>query len=205
RDMNEPLVAAALFFNRLVQAAVDEVVDDPNLVPRLEHLHGLLAQILADTGDAVGLFDGEAGDGEVGPVGAHQGDIGAVQCGDEGQAAGRRQHVASQQRRNRVRDGVVDVQQVEMIDLGDLGHARGQREAVRRVLKQRVAGYFDLVVVNARAGAEANRVGVGNEMDVVAAVRQLNAKLSGDDAAAAVGGVAGDADRKSTRLNSSHA
>ena len=70
-----------------------------------------------------------------------------------------------------MRDGVVDVQQVEVVALRHLGHARRQRQAVRRVLEQRVVGDLDLVIVDARrVRIQPDRVGVGDEVDLVAAV-----------------------------------
>ena len=79
--------------------------------------------------------------------------------------------------------------------LGNLRHARGQSEAVRRIVEQRVVRDFDFVIVDARhVGIETDGIGVADEVDLVAAVRQFEAELGGDDAAAAVGGVAGDAD-----------
>ena len=104
---------------RLIEVAVYEVGDDPNVVAHAEDLDGLAAQVFADGSDAVGLLDGVLGDGEIGTVGADQGDVGAVQRGDEGQVAAARgilpglQHLARQQGGERVGDGVVDVEQVE--------------------------------------------------------------------------------------------
>ena len=160
-----------------------------------EHFHGLLAQILADRGDAVGLLDGEFGDGEIGGVHAHQRDIGAVQRGDEGQPAHGGQHLLRQQGGDGMRDGVVHVQHVEVVALGHLRHARGQRQAVGRVLEQRVGRDLDLVVVDARrVRVQPDGVGVGDEVDLVAAGGQFQAEFGGDDAAAAVSGIAGDSD-----------
>ena len=54
---------------------------------------------------------------------------------------------------------------------------------------------FHLVVVDARQVLiEPNGVGVADEMDFVAARRQFQAELGGDDPAAAVRGITGDAD-----------
>ena len=118
-----------------------------------------------------------------------------------GQAADGREHLLGQHGGDGVRDGVVHVQQVELVALGDFGHARGEREAVGRVLEERVVGDFDLVIVDARGiGIEADRIGVGDEVDLVAAGGQFQAEFGGDDAAAAVGGIAGDADVHFTRV-----
>jgi len=63
------------------------------------------------------------------------------------------------------------------------------------VVKERVGGDFDLMEVDVRVvGVHADGRGVADEMDVVAAGGEFLAELGGDDAGAAVGGVAGDAD-----------
>ena len=50
---------AAAFRIGLVSIAVDEIVDDADFVLDAEDFDRLAAQIFADGGDAVGLFDGE--------------------------------------------------------------------------------------------------------------------------------------------------
>ena len=49
-----------------------------------------------------------------------------------------------------MRNRVVDVQQIEIVAFGDLRHARRERQAIRRVVKQRIVRNFDLVIVDAR-------------------------------------------------------
>ena len=51
-----------------------------------------------------------------------------------------------------------------------------------------------------KARVEANRVRVGNEVDLMAARGEFEAKLRSDDAASSVGGVTGDADLHSRRV-----
>ncbi len=122
-------------------------------------------------------------------------DVGAMQRGDEGQAAPGGHHLLGQHRGDGMRNRIVDVQQIEVVVLGHFRHARRQRQAIRRILEQRIVGNFHFVIVDAgSAGVQPDGIGVGDEMDVVAAVGQLQAKLGGDDAAAAVGGIAGDSD-----------
>ena len=161
----------------------------------------LLLQIFADGGDAVRFLDGEFRDRKVGAVRADQRDIGAVQRGDERQAPLSGHHLLRQQRGDRMRNRVVDVQQIEIVAGRDLGHARRQRQAVRRILKQRICRNFNFVIMNSReAGIEANGIRVSDEMNLVAARRQFQAELGGDNAAAAVGGITGDADLHYGRL-----
>ncbi len=105
------------------------------------------------------------------------------------------QHLARQHRADRMRNGVMHVQQVELVDLGDLGHARRQRQVVRRILEQRITRDLDLVIVNVglRFG-QADGLRIGDEVDLVAALRQLQSELGGDHTAAAVSGITGYAD-----------
>ena len=94
-----------------------------------------------------------------------------------------------------MRNRVVNVQQIEVVAFGDIRHARRERQAIRRVLEQRIVGNFHFVVVDARnAGIEPDRIRVGDEVNLVAARREFEAEFGGDDPAAAVGGIAGDAD-----------
>ena len=139
--------------------------------------------------------------GRYGAVQAHQRNVGPVQRGDDGQIAAARglllrlRHLARQQRGDGVRNGVVDVQQIERVELRDLGHARGQRQVVGRMLEERVVVDIHLVEEDVGfAAAQPERQRRGDEVDLVAARRQLNAKLRGNHARAAIGGVTGDAD-----------
>ena len=189
-------LGALLGAERHVDIAVDEVGDDLDGAFGVEVLDGFFAQVIRNRGDSVALVDAEPCDGQVGMVEADEGDVGAVQGGDEGQAlaiAG--EHFARQKRRDGVRDGVVDVEQIELVVVGDLGHARGEREVVGRELKERVIGDRNFVEGDVLlAPAEAEGLRIGDEVDLMAGGGQLDAELGSDDAAAAVGGIAGDAD-----------
>ena len=89
----------------------------------------------------------------------------------------------------------MNVEQVEIVQLRDLGHARGQRQIVWRIVEQGIARHFDFVIMNVRfLAAQPDGLGIGDEMNLVAALRQLQSQLRGYDAAAAVGGITGDAD-----------
>ena len=94
-----------------------------------------------------------------------------------------------------MRNRVVNVQQIEVVALRDIRHAGGQSETIRRILEQRIIRDFDFVVVDARnTGVETDRIGVGDEMNLVSAIGQFEAQFGGHDTAAAIGGIAGDAD-----------
>lgn len=90
---------------------------------------------------------------------------------------------------------VVNVQYVERLGLENFEHFRGKRERIRRMVEERVGSNFDFVKVNARIGGiHADRRGVADEVDVVAASRKFLAKLGRDNAGTAVSGVASYAD-----------
>jgi len=179
-----------------VDVAVDEIADDLDLAVNGEGLAGAVAEMGGDGGDAVGLGDAKAGDGEIAAVLADEGDVGAVEGGDEGEvAATGGEHLAGEEGADGVGDGVVDVEDVEGVELGDLGHAGGEGEIVGGVLEERVVVDLDLMEVDVLlAAGEAEGLGGGDEVDLVTACGELDAEFRGDDAGAAVGGVAGDAD-----------
>jgi hypothetical protein len=120
-----------------------------------------------------------------------------MQRGDEGQAAASRaipEHLAREKRAHGVRDCVVHVQKVEIVQLGDLSHAGGQRQIVGRIIEERITRYFDFVIMNVRfLAAQPDGLGIGDEMNLVAALGQLQTEFRGYHAAAAVGGITGDA------------
>src|SRR3954447_7870596 len=87
------------------------------------------------------------------------------------------------------------MQQVEVVNGSDLGHPGRESEVVGRVLEQRVLGDLDLVIVDIwSGGGQADGLRVSDEMDFVATLSELDAEFRGNDAAAAVGGITGDAD-----------
>ncbi len=95
----------------------------------------------------------------------------------------------------------MDVQQIERIPFRDLGHARSQGQTIRGELKQRVGRDFHLVGMDAReSSVQANRVGVSDEVHLVATGGELHPQFGGDNSAAAIGGIAGDSDLHFDRL-----
>src|SRR5581483_8623839 len=89
----------------------------------------------------------------------------------------------------------MNVQQVERVELGDFRHARGQRQVIRRIVKQRVVRYLDFVEEDVRhIVIQTERLRIGDEVDFVSALRELNAELGRDNTTAAVSGVTGDPD-----------
>ena len=70
---------------RFVFVAVNEIGNDFDGPQDAEIVHGFLSQVIRDRGDTITLFDAEAGNGQIRSVQPHQGDVGAMQRGDEGQ------------------------------------------------------------------------------------------------------------------------
>jgi hypothetical protein len=94
-----------------------------------------------------------------------------------------------------MRDGIVHMQKVEIVELRNFSHAGRERKVIRRVVEQRVAGDFHLVIVDVRLlASEANGLCIGDEMDFVPALRQLQAKFRGDNSTTAVRRITGDSD-----------
>jgi hypothetical protein len=68
-------------------------------------------------------------------------------------------------------------------------------------LKQRIVGDFDLVVVNSwEPGIEADRVGITDEMHLVAPNGQLQAKFGGNNATSTISWIASYADLHNGRV-----
>ena len=88
----------------------------------------------------------------------------------------------------------MDVQQVKRFGFENFEHFCGEGQRVRRMVEERVGNHFHFVEMDARiVRIHADRRRVTDEMNVMAAGGKFHAELGGDDAGAAVGGVAGDA------------
>ncbi len=93
-----------------------------------------------------------------------------------------------------MRNGIVDVQQIERGFLGHLQHFGGEGQSVGRVIEERVGGHFDFVKGDSLVHAvQADRNGVANKMNVVAASGELHAELCRNHAGTAIRWIAGDA------------
>lgn len=87
------------------------------------------------------------------------------------------------------------VQQIQRFGFEDFQHFGGERQRVRRMIKKWITRDLNLMKENVRiAEVHANRRSIADEMNVVAARGQFLAKLGGNDAGAAVRGIAGYAD-----------
>ena len=142
------------------------------------------------------MADGRA----VAGVAGEEGGVGAVEGGDDlGPLAGG-QHGAGEKRGGGMRHGVVDMKHVERVVAADLGHLDRERERVVGIFEEVVAVDDDGMEEHARvARRHPERPFVADEMDFMAAPRQLLAQLGGEDAAATDGRVACDADLEGGR------
>jgi hypothetical protein len=107
----------------------------------------------------------------------------------------RAEDLPRQVRAGGVRNGVVHVQHVEPLVLGHLDHPRRERERVGLVLEERVFTRLHRVkkdVLGVRV--EPRRQILADEVHAVAAPGKFLADFRRDHAAAAEGGIAGDAD-----------
>src|ERR1700704_3123751 len=92
-----------------------------------------------------------------------------------------------------MRNGIVDVEKIQVIELGNFSHARSERKIIRRIVKKRVPGDFYFVVMNIRFGAsQADGLSIRNKMNFMSALGEFQTKFGGHDAAATVGGITGD-------------
>ena len=137
--------------------------------------------------------------GTVAGIAAQQHHIGAMERDHDPRALAGRQHGHCEHGRGGVGHGVVHVQNVEALRRGDLGHLHRQRQRVVRVFEQIIVVDLHGMKMNARLVARhAERRRVADEMHVVAPLGELRAELGREDAAAADGRVAGDADAEGT-------
>ncbi len=131
-------------------AGAVEVVDDFDLLLGVEHLPGLFGEAVRDGRDAAGAFGGVLDDGREVGVAAHERDVGAVQGGDD--ARGVEVLLAAdlpgQQRGGGVGDGVVDVDDVQLVLVRHFNELHGQGQRVVGVLEQFVFVELHLMEVN---------------------------------------------------------
>src|SRR5215510_3494576 len=106
-----------------------------------------------------------------------------------------RQHLPGKHCTYRMGNGVVHVEQIEIIDLRNFRHPRRQRKIVWRVLEQRILGDRNFVIpdiVVERSQAEGLRV--RDEVNLMPTMGELNSQFGGDHSAAAVRGITRDSD-----------
>ena len=195
RFVGEAEIAADFFSRTPWRARGEEVVDDVDGGAQREVALGFGFQKVRDGGDGVGAIESVADGGAVAGVAGEECGVGAVEGGDQFGALGFGEHGVGEHGGGGVGDGVVDVQNVEVTIAADLGHFHGEREGVVGIGEGVEVVDFDGVVVETReVFGEAEGAFVADEVDFMAAAGEFFAEGGGEDAAAADGGVAGDAD-----------
>src|SRR5947207_14964763 len=102
-----------------------------------------------------------------------------------------------------MRNCVVHMQQVQRLGFKNFQHLGRERQSVWRMIEQGIRCDLDLVEKDVRVvQVHSDGRSVADEVDVVAAGRQLLAEFGRDNAGAAVGGVASNADAHSSAFPS---
>ncbi len=205
REMNQQTFSVgSIFFAQFCRAfgipavdiAIHRVINHLDTVLDVEHPKSPVAKVVGNGGNPVALLDRVTSDGQVRPVQPDQRNVGAVKRGDERQPAPPRSfghHLSRQQRAYRMRDGIVNMEKIQIVQLGNFGHAGSERKIVGRIVKKRVSGNLDLVIMNVGLGAsQADGLGIGNKMNFMSALGQFQAKFGSHNATATVGGITGD-------------
>ena len=180
----------------IVDVRIDKVGDHlDSAAGASKCLDGLRLQKTRNGREAIGLLDGELGDRVKRRILANDGDIGAVEGGEDANIRTRvGKHLARDPCARRVRYRVVHVKQVELVGEDHLVHAHGERQVVRRILEERVAADVHLVKVDAREKrGQAKGLLVGDEVHLVSSAGERDAELRRNGSGAAVRRVAGDA------------
>jgi len=113
-------------------------------------------------------------------------------------------HLLRQNGARRVRNGIVDVEKVELLVDADFHHLGSKRQGVMTVIEQRVLEHFDFVQKNVLPEPVKARRELGaDEVHSVAPSGERQPDFSGNDSAAAEGRIAGDPDPQQPVLHSS--
>src|SRR6185312_9777314 len=75
--MHQRLFSSAPVPGRLINVAIDEVMNRFDGPLYTEEFPRVFAEVAADAGNTIRFFDGKFGDWEIGVIGAHQRNIGA--------------------------------------------------------------------------------------------------------------------------------
>ena len=181
-----------------VNVAVHKVVDHLDRIANLKLLKSAFLQVIGDGCNAIAHFNGISSYGKIRAVCAHNGDIGPVKCCNKWKLAGfllGSQHLARQQRAYRMGNGIVYMKHVKVIDFSHLCHAGRQRQIVWRIFKQRILRDRNFMKQDVgMVVVQADRLLVGNEMDLMPTGGKFNAQFRTDYAAAAIGWITGDPD-----------
>src|SRR5258707_1975219 len=94
-----------------------------------------------------------------------------------------------------MRDGVVHMKNVQIVDFRHFRHARRQCQIVWRILKQGILRDCDFVKEYPRLlSVQTDRLLISNEMHFMATLRQLDPEFRAHNSAATVCGITSDSD-----------
>src|SRR5215469_7565210 len=94
-----------------------------------------------------------------------------------------------------MRNRIMNVQQIEFVKLSHFRHPSRECEIVWRIVKQRITGDLDLVIMNVRLRfGQTDRLRIRNKVNVVPALGQFESQLRGYNSTATIGWIACDSD-----------
>ena len=160
----------------------DEVVNHLDFPINPEQFQRVAFEAVRYSRHRIGFVDGVGNDRFECGVFPKQSDVRSMQRRDNGQVdAFLSEDITRGNRGTRVGNGVVHMEQIEVMGFGHFDHLRGQDQFIRLVIEKRIVADTYLVVVevffqtpHARGSA------VRNEMEFVPLVREGLAQFSGD-------------------------
>ena len=181
-----------------MEAAIQEIRDHFDRALDRHLALGVVAQARGNRRHRIGLIDAKRHRFAIRGIGAENRDVGAVQRRDGARhvRAGRRgEDLPGQVRRGGMRDGVMRVDDVELMRARHLHQPVGEREQVLRFAEQRIARRVDAMKADPRVRlAQPERRLAADDVRLVAASREAARQLGGDHAASAHRGIADDPD-----------
>ena len=172
---------------------VDEIVNHPWRIRKIEPLHGLVTQPVGNGGQAIRLNHGMTGQVPELSVTADERDVGSMQGGHEFHAMGLND-LLREERGHRVGNGVVGVEDVDTELLGDAGQFVRQRQVNGRIPEERIVRHLEGMIDHPRIFMQPVRPPAGCQMHLMAALSVGRGQLGGHDSRTALGGVAGNGD-----------
>src|SRR5437868_399477 len=150
---------------------------------------------MRNRGDTVRFLESIFRDRQVRSIGAHEGDVSSMQRRYHRQSTMTLDRLAREDRANRMGDGVMHMQQIEILVFSYGRHLRRQRQRVRLMLEQRIRHHLDFMKTHALIQfSQPRRQSRGDEMHGVPALGKFFPQLRAHNAAATIGRIDCDAD-----------
>src|SRR5208283_2152580 len=152
-----------------------------------------LFQKMGNDRDGIGMPQSMMNGGPVARISAEQGRIRAMQCSHDAWLLTWRQHRASKDRGGRMRHGVMNMEDVELMVTAHFRHFYRKRQSVIGILEQSVViDYHRVKEQSWRICGHPERSFVADEMHFVPTLGQLFAERRGKNSATANGRIASD-------------